>query len=187
MKHYMAVVVGLALASFAAPTLAGDGFVRLEAGRSDVNLSVEDFGEASDSDTTFGFRGGYWFNPNFAAEAFYSRLYSTTVDDGFDRYGVKLHSVGIGVAAKKNFGTAAHQGFFVGGRVGAARGVITVELDGEVEEAEASSTKPYFGIGAGYDFSQKFGVSLNYDRLKGDGDGIEVDVDTLTLGLEARF
>lgn len=187
MKNWKALAVSLALAGFAAPAFAGDGFVRLEAGRSDVNLTVEDFGSDSDSDTTFGIRGGYWFNPNIAAEAFYSQLYSQKVEDGFDTYRGKLHSVGIGLAAKKNFGAAAHQGFFVGGRAGFARGVLTVEVDGSIEDAEDSSTKPYFGVGAGYDFSQRFGISLNYDRLQGDGEGIEIDVDTLTLGLEVRF
>ena len=83
---------------------------------------------------------------------FYSQLYSTSISDAFDTYHVKLHGVGIGLAAKKNFG-GAHKGFFVGGRAGIARGVTTAELDGSVEEAEASSAKPYFGVGAGYDFN----------------------------------
>src|SRR5690606_3055833 len=65
--------------------------------------------------------------------------------------------------------------------------VATFDVDGDVEEAEASSAKPYFGVNAGYDFSERFGLSLNYDRLQADGDGLEVDVDLLTLGAELRF
>ena len=187
MKKYLMVVAGLALAGLSTPVLAdGAGFVRVEAGRSDVEVSAEGFGSDSDKDTTWGVRGGYWFNQNFAVEGFYSQVYSTSIDDGFDTYHVKLHAVGVGLAAKKNFG-GNHTGFFIGGRAGIARGVITVDVDGDVEEAEASSAKPYFGVGAGYDFNEKFGISVNYDRLKGDGDGLEVDADTLTLGLEARF
>jgi len=186
MKKKIAMIASLALAGLSAPAFAGDGFVRFEAGRSDVDISIEDFGSGSDEDTAWGFRGGYWFNANFAVEGFYSQLYSTSFSDGFDTYDVKLHGVGLGMVAKKNFG-GEHKGFYIGGRAGIARGVVTAEVDGSVEEAEASSAKPYFGVGIGYDFNHNFGLGLNYDRLKGDGDGVEVTTDTLTLGLEARF
>ncbi len=186
MNKQMMLVAGLALAGLSAPAFAdGMGFVRVEGGRSDVDISVDSFG-GSDKDSSWGVRGGYWFTPNFAAEGFYSQLYSTTFNDGFDNYRLKFHGVGIGLAAKKNFG-GNHQGFFIGGRAGIARGVATVEADGSVEEVEASSAKPYYGVGAGYDFHEKFGLSVNYDRLKAGGDGVDVTSDTLTLGLEARF
>lgn len=188
MKKQLMLISGLALAGlFSVPASAeGNGFVRVEAGRSDVNISVEDFGSASDKDSSWGVRGGYWFNPNFALEGFYSQLYSTSMNDGFDTYHVKLHGVGIGMVAKKNFG-GNHKGFFIDGRAGISRGVATLEVDGSVEDAEASSAKPYIGVGAGYDFSEKFGLGLNYDRLKGGGDGVDVTAKTLTLGFEARF
>jgi hypothetical protein len=187
MKMQFVLVAGLALAGFSAPALAdGMGFIRGEAGRSDIDFSVTDFGSASDKDTALSIRGGYWFNANFAVEGFYSRLYSTTVNDGFDDYRLKLHGVGLGLAAKKNFG-GEHTGFFIGGRAGIARGVATLEYDGEVEEAEAASAKPYFGVTAGYDFSPNFGLSVNYDRQKASEDGLDVTAKTLTLGLEARF
>ena len=75
----LALVAGLALAGLSTPALAdGSGFIRGEVGRSDIDISVDDFGSASDKDTTWGVRGGYWFNPNIAVEGFYSQLYSTT-------------------------------------------------------------------------------------------------------------
>lgn len=186
MKH-LALVAGLALAVLSTPALAdGSGFVRGEIGRSDIDVTIDEMGSGSDEDTAWGFRGGYWFNPNIAIEGFYSQLYSTTLDDGFDSYRAKLHAVGVGLVAKKNFG-GNHQGFFISGRGGIARGVVTVEIDGSMEGAEASSAKPYFGIGAGYDFNERFGLSVNYDRLSGDGDGVDLTAKTLTLGLEARF
>lgn len=180
------MAVGLVLAGLSAPVFAqGNGFIRAEVGRSDVDLSV-DGASGSDEDTTWGVRGGYWFNPNFAVEGFYSQVYSTSYDDGFDSYNAKLHGLGVGLVAKKNFG-GNHQGFFIGGRAGIARGVATLDIDGDVEEAEASSAKPYFGVNAGYDFSERFGLSLNYDRLQADGDGVDVKVNTVTLGAELRF
>lgn len=186
MNKQLMCVAALALAGLSAPAFAGNGFLRVEAGRSDIDISVDEFGDGSEKDTSWGIRGGYWFNPNIAVEGFYSRLYSTSFNDGFDTYDVKLHGVGLGVVGKKNFG-AAHTGFFVGGRAGIVRGVATVEVDGDVDAADAGSVKPYFGVGAGYDFNETFGLSVNYDWLKSGGDGVDVDATTLTLGLEARF
>lgn len=187
MKKQLMLVAGLALAGLSAPAFAdGSGFVRVEAGRSDVDISIQDIGGTSEKDTSWGVRGGYWFNPNFAVEGFYSQVYSTSVDYDSDRYDLKLHGVGVGLVAKKNFG-GSHQGFFISGRAGVMRGVVTVEADGSVEEAEASSAKPYFGVGAGYDFNEKFGLSVNYDRLEGSGDGLDVTSKVLTVGFEARF
>lgn len=182
----LALVAGLALAALSTPAFAeGRGFIRGELGRSNVDIRVDGTGSADDNDTAFGIRGGYWFNPNIAVEGFYTRYYSQTVDDGVDRYDVKLHGVGVGLVGKKNFG-GEHTGFFIGGRAGIARGVATVEYGDEVD-GDASSAKPYFGVNAGYDFNPNFGLSLNYDRLKASEDGVSVTAKTLTLGLEARF
>ncbi|MFC0679360.1 porin family protein [Lysobacter korlensis] len=187
MKKQIMLAVSLALAGLSAPAFAdGSGFIRVEAGRADVDIRADGIGNGSDDDTAFGVRGGYWFNPNIAVEGFYSRYYSASYNDGFDTYDVKLHGVGVGLVAKKNFG-GNHTGFFVGGRAGVARGVATVEFDGSLEDAEASSAKPYFGVSAGYDFSETFGLSVNYDRLKSGGDGVDVTAETLTLGAELRF
>ena len=182
MKKHLMLAVGLALASLSTSAFAeGHGFVRFEAGRSNVEISADDFDNGDENDTTWGVRGGYWFNPNIAVEGFYSQLYSQSFED----VRVKLHGVGVGLVAKKNFG-GEHQGFFIGGRAGIARGVATVEYDGDVE-GDASSAKPYYGVGLGYDFSPAFGLSLNYDRLKAGEDGVNVRANTLTLGVEARF
>ena len=186
MKKNLILAAGLVLAGLSAPVLAqGNGFIRGELGRSDLDFSV-DGASASDKDTSWGVRGGYWFNPNFAVEGFYTHAYKTSFsEDGYDA-DLRLHGVGLGVVGKKNFG-GNHQGFFIGGRAGISRGVATFDVDGDVEEAEASSAKPYFGANAGYDFSERFGLSVNYDRLQADGDGFDVDVDLLTLGAEVRF
>jgi OmpA-OmpF porin, OOP family len=185
-KKQFALVAGLALAALSAPAMAdGMGFVRGEVGRSNIDFNVEG-ARGSENDTAWGIRGGYWFNANFAVEGFYSQYYSTTFNDGFDTYDLKLHGVGLGVAAKKNFG-GDHTGLFIGGRAGIARGVATVEFDGALEDGEVSSAKPYFGVNAGYDFTPNFGMSINYDRLTADGDGVDVTAKVLTLGAEARF
>ena len=61
----------LALAALSTSAFAADGsgdwYLRGELGNS--RLSVQDL-SGHDNDTAYGVRGGYWFNPNFAAEAF---------------------------------------------------------------------------------------------------------------------
>ena len=186
MKKHLLLAAGLGLAMLSTSAFAqGHGFVRGELGRSNVDISVDGVGSVDDNDTAWGVRGGYWFNANIGVEGFYTRYYGQTINDGTDSYDVALHGVGLGLVAKKNFG-GEHQGFFIGGRAGIARGVATVDYDGDVE-ADASSAKPYFGVNAGYDFNEKFGMSLNYDRLKASEDGTSVTAKTLTLGFEARF
>jgi hypothetical protein len=185
MEKHLALAACLALATLSAPAFAGDGLVRFEGGRSDLDIRVDGL-DGSDEDTAFGVRGGYWFNPNVAIEGFYTRYYSQTYNDGFDDYSIKLHGVGVGVVGKKNF-AGDHQGFFISGRAGIARGVATVDYDGELEEAEAGDVKPYFGVGAGYDFSPGFGVGLSYDQVKSGGDGVDVTAKTVTVGIELRF
>lgn len=186
MKKNLIAIAGLVLAGMSAPALAdGSGFIRAEVGQSRLDINF-DGANGDDKDNAWGFRGGYWFNPNFAVEGFYSQVYSTSFNDGFDTYSAKLHGVGVGVVAKKNFG-GNHQGFFIGGRAGISRGVATVDVDGSVEEAEASSAKPYYGVNVGYDFNPRFGMSLNYDRLRADEDGLDVKVNVLMLGAELRF
>ena len=86
--------------------IVGQWFVRGEAGRSHVNADVSGVGGNSDHDSAYSFRTGYYFNPNFAVEGFYSNLYDkdftyATPNDG----NVKLNAIGVGVVGKKNFGS----------------------------------------------------------------------------------
>lgn len=174
----------LALAGLTAPAHAADGhsFLRAEGGKSDVELDAGELGDGSDKDTAWSVRGGYFFNPNVGVEVFYSRFYDESQDGVFG----ELTGFGVGVVGKRNFG-ADGNGFFIDGRAGLAR------LDAEVGIVDFGkvgdhSAQLYFGVGAGYDFSESFGLSLNYDRYQAGFDyGIDVDADVLTLGGEVRF
>lgn len=184
MKKHLILASALALVVLAPAAMAADGtggFLRAEIGRSDVDVD----GVGSEKDTSATFGGGYWFHQNFAVEGHIGTLF--TEDVGYDN-DLDLVSVGIGLAAKRNFGTAAHTGFFIGGRVGIAR--LTAQLREDTFDVveDEHSTKPYFGVSAGYDFSPRFGMSLNWDRRQADFDGgVDVDVDTIALGGEFRF
>lgn len=185
MKKFLVLACALAFSGMSATAFAGEGFVRAEAGQSDVKLKVDGLGSDSDKDTAYSLRGGYWFTSNFAVEGHYSRFYDKTLyDDGTDYVDGKLSAMGLGVVAKQHT-TETGLGFFVQLRAGVARGKVSI--DTSEGSGSATSTKPYYGIGAGYDFSRTLGLSLNYDHNQGSGDGIKITANTLSLGLEARF
>lgn len=167
----------LSTTAFAADD-SGDWYVRGDLGKS--RLSVQDL-SGHDDDTTYGVGGGYWFNPNFAAEAFYNNYGK----DSADGASAKVEGVGAGVVGKKNFGPD-NSGFFIDGRAGIQRARTSVSVAG-AGSTDDNSTKPYAGVGAGYDFSKAFGMSVNYDYNRADAFGGKLTARTLTLGAEYRF
>lgn len=179
MRKVLFFTGALALASLSTAAMADGGqgpFVRVEGGHSQLHANG-----ASDGDTAWSLRGGYSFTPNVALEGFYSRLYDAT-DNGAS---AKVDGVGVGVVGKKNFGPD-NTGFFIDGRAGIARNKVKVGVAGLGSESD-TSTKPYYGVGAGYDFNRNFGLSLNYDRNKANAFGFDGKVNTLTMGAEYRF
>ena len=185
MKKSLMLACALALSGLSASAFAGDGFVRAEVGQSKVKGSLDGGDSAHDDDTAYSLRGGYWFNSNFAVEGNYSRFYDQTLyNDGEDYVNAKLSSLGLGVVVKEH-ATPTDLGFFVQLRGGIARGKLSV--DSSLGNGSETSTKPYYGIGAGYDFSKTFGISLNYDHNQGSGGDLRISANTLSLGLEARF
>lgn len=160
------------------------GFFRAEIGNSTFDVGG-DAGSADSDDTGFGFRGGYYFNPFFGVEGFYSR-YGKDDSGGAE---VTVEGYGAGVFGKYNFG-ADYDGFYVGGRAGIARISTDIDIDG-LGGSDAHDTVPYFGVGVGYDFAYDMGVGLNYDVASPSYDAggldIDVDVETVSLDFEYRF
>lgn len=184
MNKLLVLAGALTLAGLSTSAMAQGGFVRVEAGRSHTTVDVDGFGSGSDNDTAWSLRGGYYFNDNVAVEGFYTRAYDKSGDFyGYDA-SAKATAFGVGVVGKKNYG-ADNLGFFIDGRAGLARGKAELSIDGE--SGSDSSTKLYYGVGAGYDFTKNFGLSLNIDRLHGAGEGVDVKSNVVTLGAEFRF
>jgi hypothetical protein len=168
------LVAALAMAGYGSSALAADGsaYVRGEFGNSDVNVDIDGLGSDDDDDNAMVIGGGYYFTPNFAIDGFYGNLYDTS--------DATLHAFGLGVVGKARFGD--DKGFYVSGRLGMAR------LVGETDLLDSdSTTRPYFGVGAGYDFNENVGLGVNYTRYNADFDDIEVDANTLTATVEFRF
>lgn len=181
MKNTLTLAAAIALSTLSMNAIAGQAYVRAELGGSDTEARDGGY-RASESDGAAKLGGGYWFTPNIALEAHIGSLYSEYLGNGHD---FDLISYGLGVAAKKNFGSA-NTGFFVGARAGIARMVAQIRDDYDVDHDEGS-TKPYYGASIGYDFSNHWGLSLNYDRHSGEFSGTDVDIDVYTIGGEYRF
>jgi hypothetical protein len=170
MKKTLILACALAVAGVSTSAMAaGKAFVRGEVGTTDVKLVGTG---ASDSDTSFSLRGGYYFTANIAVEASATSLY--------DKDDAKVTAYGLGAVVKKNFGEN-NTGPFFSARAGVER------LEGELAGFEDSSNKGYAGLGAGYDFSESFGLSLNYEVHEGEFFGTELNADTISLGGEYRF
>ena len=172
-------LVCLTLSSTAAATEAGQWYGRLEIGHSDLEIEVDNL-SADDTDTAYGLRVGHYFTPQFAVEGFYSIL----GDRSIEGVSYDMDAAGLGVVGKKNFG-ADNTGFFIAGRAGVQS--VNTKLSAAGVSLRDRSTKPYFGVGAGYDFDHNNGLSLNYDYNKGDLFNADVTAQSLTLGYEYRF
>ncbi|MBX3712330.1 MAG: porin family protein [Lysobacter sp.] len=177
----LALLAALAAASLSTTAFAAEGnggFIRAELGETRAKFDI-----GSITDTAYSIRGGYFFNRNVAIEGFYT-------GHGRDSYGgttVEAFSVGVGVVGKKNF-EADHKGFFISGRAGIAYTDIAVVDRNSVEFLDDDrDASLYAGVGLGYDFTEKFGLSLNYDYQKADISGADVKLNTWTIGGEFRF
>lgn len=189
MKNTLTLSCALALASVsgvAAAAQGAAGFIRGEIGRSDVEVTIEGL-SGSEKDTSAILAGGYWFNANVGVEGHVGRLYNARLDPTTE---LDFVTLGLAVVGKKNFGPDGN-GFFVGGRAGIARVTAQLRSDGFSILDDEHSTKPFFGVNVGYDFSERFGLSLNYDRRRAEFQDrnlrVDVDIDTLSLGGEFRF
>ncbi len=179
MKNTMLFASLLALAGLSTSAMAADNssnwYLRGEAGNSRLSVNGN-----SGSDTSFGGRVGYYFNPNFAVEGFYTDFGSSS-DSGFS---AKIDGFGAGLVGKMSF-SPDNTGWFIDARAGVLRSKTKVSFGGF--HASDSSTKGYIGVGGGYDFTRNFGLSLNYDY-----NGVDVfsqggSLKTLTAAAEFRF
>ena len=178
MNKSVLLASALVLSGLSSSAFAAEGwFVRGEAGN--TNIEIDD---ADGDDDTYGVRGGYFFTPNVAVEGFYTNY----GDDSGDGVSAKLSGFGAGVVGKKNFGPDAHTGFFISGRAGVVQIETKVRVDG-VGSAKDDSTKGYVGVGVGYDFTNNFGLSLNYDYAQADVFDVDAKLKTATFGIEYRF
>ncbi len=130
-----------------------------------------------DSDSSFGLNIGWRFLPWLGIEAGYSDFgdYQTTcggqICPAIVYPSLQLESVELGLAARLPL---SDSGVFAQSRLGAHR---TDTYPGRTE------SDVYYGLGLGYQFNERFDLSLNFDRYQIAGD----DADRVGLGFEIKF
>lgn len=189
MTKISALTLALAVAGLSSNAFAAEGaniFLRAEAGVSQGTIGSANGGHESETDSTYGVRGGYFFNKSFAVEGFYTNYYDKS-EGGVD---TKATGYGVGLVGKTYLTDSRDTGFYLDGRIGLARTKLEGALDG-VGSSDLTKTRAYLGAGAGYDFSRNMGVSLNYfyhDNIDVPGSlGQHVRLETLTAAFEYRF
>ncbi|MGQ0798618.1 MAG: outer membrane beta-barrel protein [Pseudomarimonas sp.] len=132
-----------------------------------------------DNDTALGLRFGWRFLPWLAVEAGYGQLGDYQPNCGGEICPavvfpeLEYESIELGLNARVPFGETPMFGV---ARVGVHE--FDVGFGG-------SETEPYYGIGFGYAFNDRFSVSLDWDRYE---TGVSrFNVDRLGLGLEVAF
>lgn len=181
MKNFLKPWLCLAVVGISLNAAAAEGnaaFVRAELGSSFLNS-----GASENTELTYAARAGYFFNEHFGLEGSYSNL-----GEGESiNIHVRHSSYGIGMVGKKSFGSDAHTGAFIDGRLGIARNAVKVSGEGLVAFKSEDNT-PYVGIGVGYDFNRNFGVGLSILHQRNvEASAAEIDYSTVTLGVEYRF
>lgn len=162
-KHSLLAVALLAILAAPVAASAQSGFF-VDGAIGQVRIDEDDL---DDNDTSFRLGGGWSVNRYFGVEAGWTDLGKFEEDVAIGGATASVETDGFygGVRGKYPF-YQGDSGFYLGGRAGFLRwdasgrarvGTVTVRLD-------ESGTDPYFGVGAGYDFSRNFGVGLGYDR-----------------------
>jgi len=132
-----------------------------------------------DNDTALGLRFGWRFLPWLAVEAGYGQLGDFQTNCGgeicpavvFPEY--QYESIELGLNARVPFGGSRAFGI-------ARAGVHQLDVG-----FAGSETEPYYGVGVGYAFNDRFSVSLDLDRYTTSDS--RFDVDRLGVGLEVAF
>lgn len=186
------IVAGAATApAFAQDSGATNGwFVNGNVGQASVNKGPYD-----DSDTGYGINGGYrWAvapSTLLGVEVGYNDLGNIKLKNAFNSDPVvahdksHLHGWTAGVNGHFNFTpnwyASARAGIY--GWTGHGvndNGTAPVRIS-------ADNTDWYGGVGFGYDFSNNFGVGLNYDYYKADNKGLDLSTDMWSVSAEYRF
>jgi OOP family OmpA-OmpF porin len=166
-------------------------------------LGLTATGSASDSSSGLKFFVGYNFNKYMALEVFYTDLgeFKTTAS-----FTGGVNSVSLVESYKTSgFGVAGlgmwpiNNSFSLFGKLGIiswnmkyqATFSDTVITISDTVSASASSVSPLFGIGAQFDFLERFGIRVEYERYFSIGDsntsGDKFDIDLISVSGIVRF
>lgn len=184
-------LTALPVTSNAAQDKAGF-FINGNVGKSNVNKGVYD-----DNDTGYGVNAGYRWSlaPSFAfgVEGGYTSLgtwspksiASAALPLGVIYNDAKLSGWTAGINGHLNM----TDNWYLSGRTGLFRGDIKGDqtIAGLPVYTKGTSNSWYAGAGVGYDFSDNFGLGLNYDYYKADKNGLKFNPSLVSVSAEVRF
>ena len=176
-KLLLASALAMSATFFSNAALAADSSFYLRG-----NVSQADYGDFGgyiddEKDTALGINFGWRFLPWLAVEAGYNDFGAYQTGCGgpvcpavvFPK--LNVDSVELGLAARVPFGEG---GWFGQARLGMHRWDVGYG---------GSENDPYYGVGVGYAFTDRFSLGLNYDRYRTN----DFDLDRVGLGFEISF
>jgi OOP family OmpA-OmpF porin len=130
-------------------------------------------------DSGFKIFGGYRFNRNFAAEAFYADHGEISVKVG--TVSAKAESSTFGVAALGILPLGSNFELFGKLGIGSTSVDATASAPGVSAGASDSGSDILFGVGAAYNFTRNLGVRAEYERFN------DSEINVLSIGVQYRF
>jgi OOP family OmpA-OmpF porin/outer membrane immunogenic protein len=163
-------------------------FINGNVGESNLSKGVYD-----DDDTGFGANLGYrWaVAPNvlLGIEGGYTDLGSFSTKNRYRGLGIPDAELkGWTLGANGHFNLTDN--WYLSGRAGFFRADVKggyFDGAGNVVRVDDTGNKWYAGAGFGYDFSNNFGIGLNYDYYKADKSHLDLNGDLVSVSAEYRF
>lgn len=178
-------LAAIPLTSHAADSNSGF-FINGNVGDSNISKGIYD-----DDDTGFGANVGYrWaVAPSvlLGIEGGYTDLGSISPKKQFQG-APDAELSGWNLGANGHFNITPN--WYVSGRAGWFRGDIKggyLDPSGVIVRVDDTANKWYAGAGFGYDFSNNFGIGLNYDYYKADKSNLDLNADLISVSAEYRF
>ncbi len=182
MQSLKAISLGTAIAALGlSPVYADDdtgGYIGVSANRlsvDNVNTTDTDF---DDSDTAFGFKGGYMFSDLFGIEGGYLDLGDYETRGQEEGRNLSLDAEGWYGAGILNW--AVSDKFDIYGKLGA----FVVDTNSDFTDFDEGSTEIFGGIGAEFDMG-----ALNFfgEWVTIDTDISDINWDVISLGIKYEF
>ena len=180
------ICLGLVCLSSAAVVQAepGNAFVTIALGSAEQELTIDNRGSDSDSNTAIGIRGGYLFN----FDQFFvgpELSYSNNSDFTTDLTIAELGSESVNLGFKAGYHVIP-QKLAVVARAGVSFWEVT--SDSDFGNFEKSGEDAYYGLGVEYQLVENLVLGASYTALEFDVfDSVEYEITTPEVYFEIRF
>jgi hypothetical protein len=182
MKNFQAFTIGAAIAAMASFPAFSDDDTGPYIGASANWLSADQTDvtdvDFEDSDTAYGFKGGYMFNDMLGIEGGYIDLGDYQARGNEEGNNLSLDAEGWYFAGVLNFSFAENWDAY--GKLGA----LAFDSNTDFTDFDESSTEIFGGVGIEYDMGA-VNIFGEFDVV--DTDTADLNIDVLSLGLKYEF